>query len=251
MEQSIIDSFKEYFSVKVASTADLKRQVYNIRHQVYCEELKWEPCRDNQLETDRYDPISTHLLLNHLPTGSYAGTARLVIPRNIDDAIMPFESYCLDKVDPELIDYSSISRKKISEISRLAVQPDFRRRKGEQNVPFFIDDKSTSYFFTENDRRLFPNITVGLYLGIIAVAKYNQHSHMFIVVETRLQKRLGRLGFVFTPCSQPFELNGKRALYCMIETNFLSQLSDNLLELYQWIEESVYKQLKQTEDNYD
>lgn len=247
MEQSIIDGFKEYFSVKVANTEDLKRKVYNIRHQVYCEELKWEPERENRLETDKYDSISTHLLLNHLPTGGYAGTARLVIPRNLDDAFMPFESYCLDKVDPELIDYPSISRMKTSEISRLAVPPDFRRRKGEQNVPFFIDDKSTNYFFTDEDRRLFPNITVGLYLGIIAVAKYYQHSHMFIVVETRLQKRLGRLGFVFKPCSQPFELNGTRALYCMVEASFLTQLSDNLLELYEWVEKSVHKQLKQAE----
>lgn len=244
MDQSIVKGFKEYFDVKVASTQALKNEVFGIRHQVYCEELKWEPERDNKMEDDKYDGHSVHLLLHHTTSKRFAGTARLVIPGNKQDCTMPFESYCKDKIDPALIDFSAISRLGVSEISRLAVPKDFRRRKGEENVPFYIDPKSKPHFYTEEDRRLFPNITIGLYLGIIAVAKYYQHSHMFIVVETRLQKRLGRLGFVFEPCSQPFELNGQRALYCMTEANFLSQLSENMLALYYWIEKSVHKQLQ-------
>lgn len=38
-----------------ATTDELKDHVFRIRHNVYCEELKFEPERPDKRETDEYD----------------------------------------------------------------------------------------------------------------------------------------------------------------------------------------------------
>ena len=75
---SLADNFKQYFEIKFAASTALRQESFKIRHSVYCEELGWEPLRENGMETDECDEYSFALLLVHKRTGQYAGTARLV-----------------------------------------------------------------------------------------------------------------------------------------------------------------------------
>ncbi|WNO60669.1 PEP-CTERM/exosortase system-associated acyltransferase [Rheinheimera sp. MMS21-TC3] len=240
---SLAENFDQYFEVKFANTKQLREESYRIRHSVYCDELEWEPKQQDGKESDECDDYSFALLLVHKRTGQYAGTARLVIhPPNEPDKKLPFEQHCLSSIWSEVINLADFPRGGFSEISRLAVPETFRRRAGEKNMPFVINDISLqSDVFSEEERRNFPNIAIGLYLSIIALAEMCLHLAMFVVAEPRLNKRLNRIGFLFEQIGDEHDFHGNRALFYLPREKFTSELNPEILELYSLLE----KQLKQ------
>ena len=82
MSTGIAEHFLNYFSLSIADTPELQKEVYRIRYQVYCEELEYEPKENfpDGMEIDIYDQKSIHYLLKHNATESYAGCVRVVLP---------------------------------------------------------------------------------------------------------------------------------------------------------------------------
>ena len=242
---SIAENFNKYFEVLFANTESLRQESFRIRHMVYCEELGWEPKQDSGLEIDPCDDYSFALLLVHKRTGQYAGTARLVIsPPESPDKQLPFEMHCLQSIWPNAIDFSDYRRGSFSEISRLAVPEAFRRRAGEQNTPFVVNDiDATKAVFSEEERRNFPNIAIGLYLSIIALSQMCNHKAMFVVVEPRLKKRLERIGFQFEQLGDELDYHGARALFYLPRAKYTSALSPEVLELYHLLEQQLKQQV--------
>ena len=87
--------FKKYFQIEAASNERVRDDVFRVRHEVYCEELKFEPERPDRRETDRYDSHSVHCLLRgasapHPPVGCtrlvLANPADLAAPFPVDPA---------------------------------------------------------------------------------------------------------------------------------------------------------------------
>src|SRR5687768_9556197 len=74
-------SFKRYFEIVPATTSALRDEAYRIRHQVYCEELKYEPRRPERRERDEYDEHSLHCLIRSLKDESFVGCTRVVLAR--------------------------------------------------------------------------------------------------------------------------------------------------------------------------
>ncbi|WP_203565383.1 PEP-CTERM/exosortase system-associated acyltransferase [Alteromonas profundi] len=243
---TVAENFEQYFSLKVANTPELKQESYRIRHQVYSEELGWEPTRPDGMETDECDAYSIALLLQHKRTGHYAGTARLVLPPPHDlTKKLPFELHCLESVNKEVIDPSTLTRGTFGEISRLAVPAEFRRRVGEKNQSFVINENvaSSPDIFTDEDRRNFPNIAIGLYLGVIALVNMCHHPHMFVVVEPRLNKRLRRLGLHFKQCGCELDYHGTRALFVLDQSDYYTKLNVEMLNLFKLVENQLREQL--------
>lgn len=242
---SLADNFDKYFEIIVADTPELQQESFKIRHMVYSEELGWEPTNDSQLETDECDPYSFPLLLVHKRTGSFAGTVRLVIPPiSQPDAKLPFELHCAHTVQKDIIDPDSLNRGSFGEISRLSVPASFRRRLDEQKMPFVINEVSEKAdVFSEDERRNFPNIAIGLYLGVIAMVNMCNHSHMFVVVEPRLKKRLGRLGLNFIQCGKELDYHGIRALFYLDQKSFVTNLNLEIRSLYDLLEGQLRRQL--------
>lgn len=242
---TLAQNFEQYFQVVFASTQPLREESFRIRHAVYCEELGWEPLHENQWETDDCDDYSFALLLLHKRTGQYAGTARLVIPPpSAPHLKLPFEKYVLDKIETNIIDFDALVRGSFSEISRLAVPEAFRRRLGEQNVPFVVNDLNpASDVFSEEERRNFPNIAIGLYLGVIAFADLCNHDSMYVVVEPRLKRRLERLGFLFEQVGEELDYHGVRALYYLPRTKFIAHLNPEIRELYDMLRKQLENQM--------
>src|SRR5690606_33823020 len=50
--------FSKYFKIEAAATDAIRDEVYRVRHEVYCEELKFEPERPDRREIDAYDAHS-------------------------------------------------------------------------------------------------------------------------------------------------------------------------------------------------
>jgi N-acyl amino acid synthase of PEP-CTERM/exosortase system len=242
---TLAENFAQYFDIEFANTKQLQQEAYRIRHAVYCEELGWEPLKDNGMETDECDAYSFTLLLKHKSTKRYAGTARLVItPPDKPECLLPFEAHCLDSIREGAINLADYQRGSYSEISRLAVPEAFRRRLGEQQTPFVVNEfQNDQAIFTEEERRNFPNIAVGLYLSIIALSQMCHHKAMFVVVEPRLKKRLERIGFPFEQLGDEMDYHGVRALFFLRKENYTAKLSPEVLELYNILYESLYPQI--------
>lgn len=244
MAASLADNFDEYFEIKLADTEDLKNESYKIRHTVYAEELGWEPINPDGIEVDECDPYAFSILLVHKRTGNFAGTVRLVIPPSAKpDSKLPFELHCADTLIRDVVDPDTIMRGSFGEISRLSVPNQFRRRLDEKNKPFVINELVGGDVFSEEERRNFPNIAIGLYLSVIAMVNMCNHSHMFVVVEPRLNKRLKRLGLNFQQCGEEMDYHGIRALFCLERKDFTGNLNPEVLELYQLLEKQLAQQL--------
>jgi N-acyl amino acid synthase of PEP-CTERM/exosortase system len=243
-EYSIAKHFGEFFQIKFANTKSLRQEAFKIRYGVYSDELGWEPENDLQMETDECDDYAYHCLLEHKRTGVYAGCVRLVIPPvQVPDLALPFEKNCLHSARKEVLDSTTLTRGSFGEISRLAVLASFRRREKEKNVPFVLNKMNPATVFTEEERRNFPNIAMGLYIAAVALADICNHVGSFVMMEPRLNRRLQRFGLPFDQIGDEMDYHGMRAMFFLARDNFCSQLKPELKELYQMIYDDLVTQV--------
>lgn len=241
---SIAKHFSQYFQIKFADTPALRQEAFRIRYGVYAAELGWEPINEAEMESDECDNYSFHCLLEHKRTGVHAGCVRLVIPPATQPELpLPFEANCLESARKDVIDSTTMTRGSFGEISRLAVLESFRRREKEKNQPFVLGEINPATVFTEDERRNFPNIAVGLYLAAVALADICNHQGMFVMMEPRLNRRLTRFGLPFEQCGDEMDYHGIRAMFYLTRAGFNSDLSPEILELYNIIRQDLVNQL--------
>jgi N-acyl amino acid synthase of PEP-CTERM/exosortase system len=199
--------FSKYFRAVPAVDDELRRAVFRIRHTVYCEELGYEPIRANGLESDAYDARSAHALLQSVSNGEFVGCVRIVLadPQS-PQTPLPFEALCGPSIDRGVVDLSGIDRRKVGEVSRLAVISRYRRRKSEQQAPSNVDESD----FGTPDRPRFPYISAGLYLAMMAQARRHGIETLFMLTERRLARQLTRLGVNLKTIGPPVEHRGQR-----------------------------------------
>lgn len=201
------DGYKQYF--EIAPALDLARinDVFFIRHDVYARELGYEPVREDQRETDKYDYRSQHCLVRSADGTRLAGCARLVLTDPIDlDAPFPFEVTCKNTLDRSIIDPAKQTRTRIAEVSRLAVMSEFRRRKGEQQTEASISEED----FGDQKQPRFPYLPVSLYMGAVLMAKRQGIEILFTLTEPRLAEHFAKLGVNIIPIGGLVEHRGQR-----------------------------------------
>lgn len=200
--------FSSHFEVVPALDETARSQVYGIRHEVYCEDLAFEPVRADRQEIDEYDRHSVHCLMRTSDdTHTLVGCMRLVLARPEDpDFPLPFEIACGNTLDDHMVDSRKLPRDKIAEVSRLAVRQQYRRRRGEQKHAVMLKERD---FGTPTSPR-FPFIPVGLYLGVTALAERLGIEKAFVLTEPRLAAHITRLGFDVTEIGPPIEHHGTR-----------------------------------------
>lgn len=241
---SIAENFNQYFKIKFANNKSLRQEAFRIRYGVYSRELGWEPENEEQMETDECDDYSFHCLLEHRRTNVFAGCVRLVIPPVKEPhQPLPFEANCLHSARTEIIDSTTFERGSFGEISRLAVLDTFRRRRKEKSVPFVLNEVNPETVYTEDERRNFPNIAMGLYLAAVALADICNHRGMFVMMEPRLNKRLQRFGLPFEQVGDEIDYHGIRAMFYLEKDKFNSELSEELLALYKIIYNDIAQQI--------
>lgn len=239
--ESLADNFSQHFRVGIAATRQQQRFAYAIRHQVYAEELGWEPVNEKRLETDDCDEYAYHCLLEHKRSGDIAGCVRLVMPQiGQPESPLPCQMHRIPmKRNRHLSEFIGTQ---VGEISRLAVPSIFRRRAQESGKPFILDGHNATTIYTEEDRRNFPNISLGLYLAAIALVDLCDLERVLVVMEPRLQRHLQRYGLIFHQISQTFELHGKRALFELPRDELTSNMDGHILELFGLIHRELDQQ---------
>lgn len=205
---NLSQGFRQHFRIDAAMDDALRDAVYRIRHEVYCEELKYEPERPDRREIDAYDAHSVHCLLSTVnDPHTLVGCTRLVLANPADpDAPLPFEQVCAATLDRSIIDPAKLPRERIAEVSRLAVRGSYRLRKGERCGAQLIHDQD---FGTKPHPR-FPFIAVGLYLGAISLAAHKELDILFVLTEPRLANHFSRLGVEIRQIGGPISHRGTR-----------------------------------------
>jgi N-acyl amino acid synthase of PEP-CTERM/exosortase system len=240
-QQSVAETFNKFFDVSVASTKAQKNSVFSIRYRVYCEEFGFESVEEfpDEVEFDEFDPQSTHCLITHKPTGKPAGCVRMVptYSTEVRDPL-PFEKYCAESLDREFLDKISPSRETMCEISRLAVDGDFRKRAGERRNRCGVTEEFQS---TEEERRTFPLIAVSAFLASTALTTITKRESIFMMTEPFLPRLLERSGISVRRAGKDVDYHGIRAPYYITAGDAARGLKGDLRELYQLIYDQFQK----------
>ena len=228
--------FSRFFEVVEADTEALRHEVFRIRHRVYVDELGWEAAGglESPEETDAYDRRAIFCLLKHLATGRYIGCLRLVLADPQDpEAPFPFEALAPLAVSAQAARHGPHWRTAAAEISRTAVIGDFRRRGAERLSPVSESngDHPDPGQALHDERRGFPHIAAGLYVGAAALGMAHQLARVFALMEPRLARRLRVYGIQFDQLGPPIEHHGQRAPYGLEASSFEQGLSSDLSDL--------------------
>ncbi len=233
---NLAKGFHQHFRLVVANTEALRQEAYHIRHQVYCEELGWEAVRPDRLETDAHDANALHLLIQACVGDVFIGCVRLVLVDAHNPAQpLPFEDACAHSLDRSLCDPTRLPRKKIAEVSRLAVIARYRRRRGEAGRPVSVNDEN----FGSVDNPRFPYIPVGLYLGILELARLHGLSTLFMLTEPHLASHFGKFGVSIIQIGTAVEHRGSRIPSMMQAESVLNGMSRLVRPLYKAIAQDV------------
>ncbi len=237
-EQNNLGSgFQRYFQIVPAVNDALRGDVFRIRHQVYCEDLKFEAPRPDCRESDEFDSHSIHCLIRTVAAPSqWAGCTRLVLADPADPAEpLPFERTCAATLNRALVDPAKLPRERIAEVSRLAVCARFRRRKGEDRSSLGIATED----FCAHGLPRFPYIPIGLYLGAVAMAARSGIDILFVLTEPRLAAHFGKLGVDIRQIGAPLEHRGIRVPSVMDVREIIESMRSSLRPLWHVIQSEV------------
>ncbi|GLX82080.1 hypothetical protein theurythT_15320 [Thalassotalea eurytherma] len=242
--QNIAAHFTQFLQPVFADTPELKEEVFKIRHNVYCEELGFEPIRPNGMETDEFDEQSMFAMIKHKPSDSYASCVRIVRAAN-EGELLPIEKYCAAAIENPKLDPRNFDRKEVCEISRLAVRAEFRRRRTDQftgSATGVISEHS----YSETELRCFPFIAIGLYMVAASMAIDSGIRHVYVMMEPRLARSMKFVGIKFEALGTPVEYHGTRGPYYINPDIFLNNLTPGFKSLYDAIHDDLATQLVDT-----
>lgn len=233
----ISSHFSTYLTPLVASDDDLRREVFKIRHNVYCEELKFEPPREDQMEVDDFDSFSMHCLIQHVSSKQHAGTVRIVRPTDAEQQL-PIEKYCLDSITDSVLSPANYDRKDICEVSRLAVPKEFRRRQMDNfdGAAVGVINQQT---YSETELRCFPFIAVGLYFAAAALALEQGIKHAYVMMEPRLARSMSFVGIKFQQIGPVVDYHGRRAPYYINQSLLEKSLTPSFAKMLKDIRQGL------------
>ncbi|MFC0337695.1 N-acyl amino acid synthase, PEP-CTERM/exosortase system-associated [Kushneria avicenniae] len=223
--------FVRDYNIIFAITEEEKKRVYSLRHDVYCEELGFEPVNTSEgIEKDPFDGSALHCLIEKRASGQAVGCARIVLPSDTMES--PFYRMPLELKFSSLFESGehhpdSFQRRDICEISRVAILGDVRKAK---SVRASTQESPQSV-------RTASLLKAGLFLSVLALGKISGRRYGFAMMEPSLARLLSYSGFRFSRISQYLEFNGKRAIYYSDWKEAVGQLCPEMYELYEYIAE--------------
>jgi N-acyl amino acid synthase of PEP-CTERM/exosortase system len=211
--------------------------VFALRHGVYCDELGFEPVRDDGRETDAFDDRSLHAYVRHAATGAMAGTVRLVTTHGPDERL-PMEVHCSPSLAHATIRPDDFPRESICEISRLAVPARFRRRATDRFAGAANGGIDTRHY-SSSELRCFPWIAIALYFSAAALSRRTGRRHVFVMVEPRLAQAMSFVGIDFRQIGPGIEFHGLRAPYYIDRERLPERLSPGFRQLLGVIDDAL------------
>ena len=184
-------AIREEFLVEIADRPEVRHEAYRLRHQVYCVERNYETAFSD-IETDRYDDHSHHVVVRHRATGLAVGTVRLVLPSpdpsHVD--MLPMQRICHPHVP------HSLPLRGMAEISRFVL---CRTQRAMSPVGQSL-------------------LRLSLMRGVALLTRIHGLTHLCALVEPSLCRLLRSSGIHFQPVGSPVEHHGIRQLvFCQVD----------------------------------
>ena len=233
---SPLQHFARFFQASLAHSTAQKQQTFRLRHQVYCEELQFEPGRDTGLEHDQFDQRAIHCAISRLSTQELAGTVRLITSGHASE-LLPVEHYCASALQHPSLTPQHFDRHQICEISRLAVPAVIRQRK-LATAPSNISSINTLLHTLEG--RCCEAVAISLYLVAMLMCLHYKKYHVFVMAEPALARVLRRIGIHFVQIGDVVDFNGKRAPFYVDARTTLNTLGEEYKVLTDILSEQLF-----------
>lgn len=240
-KQCLTEAFAHYFKLELAISEAQKKEVFRIRHRVYCEEFKYQAVdpSGNGLETDEFDSDSMHCLITHINSNTSAGCVRLVPAlESVENGLLPLEKYCKQSLNQPLIDSMKLKTASVCEISRLAVDSTFRRRDGESLTRF---GEINGLNVSDEERRSFSLIAIACFLAATVMTDMAHRTNVFAMMEPFLPRLMHHSGIEFQRVGKDMNYHGIRAPYFITTQSAIEHMRPDLLMLYHWIKANIMK----------
>lgn len=229
--------FSQFLCSKISENEEEKHKCFRVRHNVYCEELGFEEVKPNQLEMDEFDEHAYHCFIEHRKSNHVAGTVRVIYSEN-ENQVLPIEKFCLNAIGNDHLLPKNFPRKEISEISRLAVPAEFRKRATDKHGGAATGVLNLGSY-SEEELRCFPFIAIGLYLSATALVLEKGINHCFVMMEPRLARSLRFVGIPFEQIGPVVDYHGRRAPYHVDPRKIPQTLSIGFQYLLQEIKKEI------------
>jgi len=226
---SLAEAFLNYFDVDLVESPHQRERVGRLRYRVYCEEFGYEPAEafPDGRETDCFDDHSLHCEITHRGSGETAGCVRLICAT--DKHTLPLETYCIENVYVDYLGTLAEERNRVCEVSRLAVDPAFRRRPGERHTRLGEFDAMDC---CHQEQRTFSLISIAAVLGAFAMTSLTDRTRIYTMMEANLPRLLRRAGILMQQAGEPMQYHGVRSPY-FITTDFaLDNMREDLRVMY-------------------
>lgn len=233
---SLAEAFLNYFDVEMVASNAQRDRVGELRYRVYCKEFGYEPADafPDGRESDRFDDHSLHCLVTHRGTGLTAGCVRMICAT--EDHRLPVETYCLDSVYVDYMDALQDARQRVCELSRLAVDPVFRRRPGERHTRLGEFDAMDC---CHQEQRTFSLVSMAAILSGFAMSSLTERTQVFTMMESNLPRLLRRGGILMQQAGDPMDYHGERCAYFITTDLALANMRSDLRVLY----DAIYDRL--------
>ncbi len=227
MVSDILDSFCRYFEMVPALSERLKQEAYKLRYQVYCLETGFENARacPGGLERDEYDSYSAHYLIRHRKSMTFAATTRLILPSG-----MPFPVERHTQITDSSVP-RTIPREYLAEASRFCVSKAFKKRQHEAGTLAGIDAEQ-DWVLTEDERRIFPHLTVALFACLIKMSDDHNIRYWYAAMEPALVRYFTTLGIYFSGIGPIVEYHGQRRPYLIKVSDLLDGVAQKNTHLW-------------------
>lgn len=176
-----LSNFRSKYAVQVADSAELIREAYCLRHQVYCLERGYEPGTGG-LETDAFDVHASHAVVCERGNGRVVGAVRLILPVPGSRCSLPTQQLCA----PGLLDGLPLAT--TAEVSRFAVSKD---RRGSDAMADSL-------------------LRLSLVQGALRMSRDHGVTHWCAVMERSLLRLLRTTAIHFSPVGPCVEYHGLR-----------------------------------------
>ncbi|TFW19436.1 PEP-CTERM/exosortase system-associated acyltransferase [Massilia arenosa] len=204
---------KVFRSFAGSKMADVPRDIFRLRYEVYCLECAFLDPADfhAQMEFDEYDACSHHFAAYSIDE-TLVGTVRLVRPP-AGEQEWPLERHC--RLYPEV---TLPPTAETAEISRLAVRKTHRRRRSDSlwGMPGRLSleeiEEPPPHALRSRES---PMLLLGLYREMYRYSRANGVRYWLAAMERALARSLERMGFRFRPIGPQCDYYGAVTPYIL------------------------------------
>ncbi len=237
--------------------------VYSLRYKVLCHEWGYEKPENHKdgLVSDNDDKNAIHFAAKD-DSSKTVGAVSLIIDSSEE---LPIERHCELEIDRD-----AIPREGLSEISRLVIHRNYRRRAEDKyiygpdeerrsigsfdfqysypasksfyrraNDKFTLKNTSRRNQDSSIDRRKRHEVIIGLYKSLYQESKRRGITHWYAVMTNGIATLLGRFGIDFRAIGDPVDYHGIRTPYLGEITKIEKTMSDTNSDLYREFNQGI------------